>query len=131
MIGLDLGNPAVDGCTTKAPCGGADRQPEPGRPRQAGLKHSMVTDARGIPLGAVPAPANRNDHTLLGATLDALPPLGPLPAGGMVHLGRGYDYQAVRDELAARGLHAQIAERGKPTPIQAGHRWSSSLPTRG
>jgi hypothetical protein len=83
----------------------------------------MVTDARGIPLGAVPAPANRNDHTLLGATLDALPPLGPLPTGGTVHLDRGYDYQAVRDELAARGLHARIAERGKPAPIQAGHRW--------
>jgi len=40
-----------------------------------------------------------------------------------VHLDRGYDYQAVRDELAARGLHARIAERGKPAPIQAGHRW--------
>jgi hypothetical protein len=83
----------------------------------------MVTDARGIPLGAVPAPANRNDHALLGATLEALPPLGPLPAGGTVHLDRGYDYQAVRDELAARGLHARFAERGKPAPIQPGHRW--------
>jgi putative transposase len=91
----------------------------------------MVTDARGIPQGAVPAPTNRKDHTLLGATLDALPPLGPLPAGGMVHLDRGYNYQAVRDELAARGLQARIAERGKPASIQAGHRWSSSLPTRG
>jgi hypothetical protein len=83
----------------------------------------MVTDARGIPLGAVPAPTNRKDHTLLGATLDTLPPLGPLPAGGTVHLDRGYDYQAVRDELAARGPHARIAERGKPAPIQAGRRW--------
>ena len=123
MIGLDLGNLAVGGCTTKAPCGGQTAGPSPGRPRQAGRKRSMVTDARGIPLGAVPAPANRNDHTLLGATLDALPPLGPLPTGGTVHLDRGYDYQAVRDELAACGLHAQIAERGKPAPIQAGHRW--------
>jgi hypothetical protein len=42
------------------------------------------------------------------------PPLGPLPAGGTVHLDRGYDYQAVRDELAARGLHGRIAERHKP-----------------
>jgi hypothetical protein len=40
-----------------------------------------------------------------------------------VHLDRGSDYQAVRDDLAARGLHARIAERGKPAPIQAGHRW--------
>ena len=123
MIGLDLGNLAVDGCTTKAPCGGQTAGPSPVDRGKQGLQRSMVTDARGIPLGAVPAPANRNDHTLLGATLDALPPLGPLPAGGTVHLDRGYDYQAVRDELAARGLHARIAERGKPAPIQAGHRW--------
>jgi hypothetical protein len=40
-----------------------------------------------------------------------------------VHLDRGYDNQAVRDDLAARGLHERIAERGKPAPIQAGHRW--------
>jgi transposase len=123
MIGLDLGNLAVDGCTTKAPCGGQTAGPSPVDRGKQGLKRSMVTDARGIPLGAVPAPANRNDHTLLGATLDTLPPLGPLPAGGTVHLDRGYDYQAVRDDLAARGLHARIAERGKPAPIQAGHRW--------
>jgi transposase len=123
MIGLDLGNLAVDGCTTKAPCGGQTAGPSPVDRGKQGLKRSMVTDARGIPLGAVPAPVNRNDHTLLGATLDALPPLGPLPAGSTVHLDRGYDYQAVRDELAARGLHARIAERGKPAPIQAGHRW--------
>jgi hypothetical protein len=96
--------------------------PSPVDRGKQGLKRSMVTDARGIPLGAVPAPANRNDHTLLGATLDTLIPLGPLPAGGTVHLDRGYDCQAVRDDLAARGLHEWIAERGKPAPIQAGHR---------
>ena len=45
------------------------------------------------------------------------------PAPATVHLDRGYDYQAVRDDLAARGLHARIAERGKPAPVQAGHRW--------
>jgi Transposase DDE domain len=112
----------VDGCTTKAPCGGQTAGPSPVDRGKQGLKRSMVTDARGIPLGAVPAPANRNDHTLLGATLDTLIPLGPLPAGGTVHLDRGYDCQAVRDDLAARGLHEWIAERGKPAPIQAGHR---------
>jgi transposase len=123
MIGLDLGNLAVDGCTTKAPGGGRTAGPSPVDRGKQGLKRSMVTDARGIPLGAVPAPANRNDHILLGAALDTLIPLGPLPAGGTVHLDRDYDYQAVRDDLTARGLHERIAERGKPAPIQAGHRW--------
>jgi transposase len=64
MIGLDLSNLAVDGCTTKAPCGGQTAGPSPVDRGKQGLKRSMVTDARGIPLGAVPAPANRNDHTL-------------------------------------------------------------------
>jgi hypothetical protein len=73
MIGLDLGNLAVDGCITKAPCGGQTAGPSPVDRRKQGLKRSIVTDARGIPLGAVPAPANRNDHTLLGATPDTLP----------------------------------------------------------
>jgi hypothetical protein len=44
-------------------------------------------------------------------------------AATTISLDRGYDYQAVRDDLAARGLHARIAERGKPAPIQGGHRW--------
>jgi hypothetical protein len=72
MIGLDLSDLAIDGCITKAPCGGevAGRSPV-GRGKHR-LKRSMITDATGIPLGVVPAAASRNDHTLLGATLDAL-----------------------------------------------------------
>jgi len=117
MIGLDLGNLAVNGCTTKAPCDGQTAGPSPVDRGKQSLKRSMVTDARGIPLGAEPAPANRNDHALPGATLDALPPLGPLPAGGTVHLDRGYDDQAVHDELAARGLHAdRRAWQARPDP---------------
>jgi len=131
MIGLDLGNLAVDGCTTKAPCGGQTAGPSPVDRGKQGLKRSMVTDARGIPLGAVPAPANRNDHTLLGATLDALPPLGPLPTGGTVHLDRGYDIR----RCATSWPHAACT-RGSPSvaspprsrPAIAG---SSSVPTRG
>jgi hypothetical protein len=125
MIGLDLGNLAVDGCTTKAPCGGQTAGPSPVDRGKQGLKRSMVTDARGIPLGAVPAPANRSDHALLGATLEALPPLGPLPAGGTVHLDRGYDYRAVRDGLAARPARAdRRAWQARPDPGRAplGHR---------
>ena len=131
MIGLDLGNLAVDGCTTKAPCGGQTAGPSPVDRGKQGLKRSMVTDARGIPLGAVPAPANRNDHTLLGATLDALPPLGPLPTGGTVHLDRGYDIR----RCATSWPHAACT-RGSPSvaspprsrPAIAG---SSSVPMRG
>jgi hypothetical protein len=40
-----------------------------------------------------------------------------------VHLDRGYDSQPVRDLLAAYGLRADIARRGRPAPVQVGSRW--------
>jgi Transposase DDE domain len=52
-----------------------------------GLKRSMVVDARGIPLGAVSAPANRHDSPLLSPTLKAASEaLGTLLEGTSVHL---------------------------------------------
>jgi hypothetical protein len=83
----------------------------------------MVTDAGGIPLGAVPAPANRRDDGLLAATLDTIRVVGVLPQRPVVHLDAGYDYQPCRQVLAERGMIGQIATRGIPAPIQAGHRW--------
>jgi hypothetical protein len=71
----------------------------------------------------VPAPANRHDAPLLGATLDTLAAVGPLPEDLTVHLDRGYASGKARDELAQRGLKGQIAEKGKPAPIQASRRW--------
>jgi hypothetical protein len=46
---------ALDGCITKAPCGGQTAGPSPVDRRKQGLKRSTVTEAHGIPLGAVPA----------------------------------------------------------------------------
>jgi transposase len=126
MTGLELSDLAIDGCITKAPCGGEVAGRSPVDRGKLGLKRSMITDARGIPLGVVPAAASRNDHTLLGATLDALGILdrmSPFPELRTVHLDRGYDYQVVREVLAERGLLGQIAQRGVPAPIQLGRRW--------
>jgi transposase len=52
MHGLNLDHLAVDGCTTKAPCGGQAAGPSPTDRRKQGLKRSVLTDAGGIPLGA-------------------------------------------------------------------------------
>ena len=128
MHGLDLEHLAVDGCTTKAPCGGQVAGPSPVDRRKQGLKRSVATEAHGVPLAALPAPANRRDDGLLAATLDAAAILtataiGPLPRTLTVHLDAGYDYQACRQVLADRGLLGQIATRGLPAPIQAGRRW--------
>jgi transposase len=66
LFGLDLDRLAVDGCITKAPCGGQVAGPSPVDRRKQGLKRSLVTDAGGIPLGVVAAAANCRDDGLLG-----------------------------------------------------------------
>jgi transposase len=123
LIGLELSDLAVDGCITKAPCGGEKAGRSPVDRGKEGAKRSTVVDGKGIPLGTVIAPANRHDSPLLDATLDALEPLGKLPDRASVHLDRGYDSKATREKLEARGLSGVIAERGKPAPLQAAKRW--------
>jgi hypothetical protein len=123
LVGLELSDLAVDGCITKAPCGGEKAGRSPVDRGKGGVKRSTVVDARGIPLGTVVAPANRHDSPLLDATLDALEPLGELPDRASVHLDRGYDSKATREKLEARGLSGVIAERGKSAPLQAAKRW--------
>jgi transposase len=51
MHGLELEQLAVDGCITKAPCGGQVAGPSPVDRRKQGLKRSVATGAGGIPLG--------------------------------------------------------------------------------
>src|ERR687884_8040 len=59
-IGLGLSNVAVDGCIIKAPCGGEKAGRSPVDQGKMGFKRSMAVDAKGIPLGAVSAAANRH-----------------------------------------------------------------------
>jgi transposase len=123
MVGLDLGDLAVDGCITKAPCGGQHAGRSPVDRGKRGRKRSTMTEARGIPLGAVQARANIHDSPLLGPTLDTLERLGPMPEQPTVHLDRGYDSGKTRKLLIERGMTGQIAERGQPAPVQASRRW--------
>ena len=123
LFGLELEHLAVGGCITKAPWRRPDRRAQPRRPPQAGLKRSTVTEAGGIPLGAVAAPANRRDDGLLAATLDTLVVVGVLPARPVVHLDAAYDYQPCRQALAERGMVGEIATRGVSAPIQVSRRW--------
>jgi transposase len=120
MIGLDLADLAIDGCITKAPCGGELAGRSPVDRGKQGLKRSLAVDAAGIPLGTVAAPANRHDAPLLEPTLDAV---RMTDITMTVHLDRGYDARATHQRLAARGLDAEIARKGCPAPITAGKRW--------
>jgi transposase len=123
MIGLDLSEVSVDGCITKAPCGGQKAGRSPVDRGKQGLKRSVVVDANGIPIGAIAAPASRPDSPLLEATLDTMEIVGELPERMSVHLDRGYDSEATRERLRSRGLIPVISEKGKPAPLQATKRW--------
>lgn len=122
MIGLDLEDVAVDGCITKAPCGGEAAGRSPVDRGKQGLKRSTLVDATGVPLRLVAAGANRHDAPLLGPTLAGLEAFGPLPAA-TVHLDRGYDGAPTRALLDALGLDGEIARKGVAAPIQVGKRW--------
>jgi len=124
-IGLELADIAVDGCITKAPCGGEKAGRSPVDRGKQGIKRSVAVDACGIPLGTVTAPANRHDSPLLTETLDAAvsETLEELPEGVSVHLDRGYDSKATRERLEERGLKAEISQKGKPAPLAATKRW--------
>jgi hypothetical protein len=125
LIGLELGNIAVDGCMTKAPCGGERAGPSPVDRRKGGLKRPVATEGYGIPLGMASAGANRHDSPLLAPTLEAASAQldAILPAGRTCHLDRGYDSTVTRQVLDEQGFAGQIARKGIPAPIQAGTRW--------
>ena len=89
-----------------------------------GVKRSMAVDARGIPLGAVSAPANRHDSPLLVPTIEASSEaLGTLPEGASVHLDRGYDSKLTRERLEELELGWEISGKGKRAPYWATYRW--------
>ncbi|HEX6711362.1 MAG TPA: IS5 family transposase [Rubrobacter sp.] len=124
LIGLELSEVAVDGCVTKAPCGGEKAGRSPVDRGKRGLKRSMAVDAKGIPVGSVSAPANRHDSPLLVPTLKtASESLGALPEGASVHLDRGYDSSLTRERLQELGLKWEISGKGKPAPFWATRRW--------
>jgi transposase len=123
MIGLDLDDVAVDGCITKAPCGGERAGRSPVDRGKQGRKRSALTDGTGVPLHIVAAGANRHDAPLLAPTLAGLAAFGPLPDGIAAHLDRGYDSGRTRDLLAGLAVTGVIAAKGTPAPLQAGRRW--------
>ncbi len=124
LIGLELSEVAVDGCLTKAPCGGQKAGRNPVDRGKMGVKRSMAVDASGVPVGAVSAPANRHDSPLLVPTLEAVAKtLGGLPEEMSVHLDRGYDTKLTRERLKELGLRWEISGKGKPAPYWATNRW--------
>jgi hypothetical protein len=126
IIGVQQDDILVDGCITKAPCGGDKAGPSPVDRGKHGLKRSAATDGGGIPLGLVSTPANHNDSPLLAPTLHAaITQVGAIPAAMTVtaHLDAAYDNAPSRALLDELGLQGAISRKGVTAPIQAGKRW--------
>lgn len=123
MIGIDLADVAVDGCITKAPCGGEKAGRSPVDRGKQGRKRSTLADAAGVPLHLVSAGANRHDAPLLEPTLTGLDAFDPLPAGITAHLDRGDDSGVTRRLLAGLVITGELARKGIPAPLQVGKRW--------
>ena len=130
VIGLRLGDVALDGSLHKAPVGGEGTGKSPVDRSKRGWKWSIVTDSSGIPFGWTADGANRNDSVLLAPTLEDAESRGWLAQIQTIWLDRGYDSEATRERLRALGIDdAVIAKKRKrgstgPTPRQPmGLRW--------
>jgi putative transposase len=103
--GLNWKAIVIDGSITKAQHGGEDVGPNPTDRRKGGTKRSLITDADGIPLGIVAAPANQPDYQLVSATLESMAMDVPTKPGTTVFLAdKGYDVASVRRTICAYDL---------------------------
>lgn len=104
---------AMDGTMTKAPLGGERTGPNPTDRGKLGVKRSLLTDGRGVPLGLVAAPANRNDCKLVVGTLDARPLRPPRGIRQRICLDKGYDFPEVDEVVDAYSFEGHICRRGE------------------
>ena len=97
---------------------------KPGKTRpivaSCGVKRSVLTDGRGVPLGVAVDGANVHDQKLVAATLDSIPVRRPQPHGRRrQHLcaDKGYDAAAVRRAAAVAAI-AHIPRKGEDSQIR-------------
>jgi transposase len=130
IIGLDLSDVAVDGSLHKSPAGGEGTGKNPTDRAKLGWKWSVLTDAKGIPIGWVADGANRHDSVLLEPTLAHAGASGLLADIETIWLDRGYDSKLTRERLVEHNIDdAVIAKkrtRGMTTATKSlpmGLRW--------
>lgn len=81
-----------------------------------GVKRSVLTDGRGVPIGLAIAGANAHDQRLFHATLDSIPVRRPRPTSHRrQHLccDKGFDADTIRREARRRRYTPHIKTRGE------------------
>jgi putative transposase len=107
---------AMDDALTKAPLGGAATDPHPTDRAKSGTKRCLLTEGGGIPLAVTVEGANRHDMKMAQSTLDGIVLERPEPTPEKPQhlcLDKGFDYEAVRELVAARQYIAHIRSRGE------------------
>jgi transposase len=109
---------SMDGAMTKAPLGGEKTGRNPTDRGKIGVKRSIVTDGRGVPLGVAVDGANRVDFKMAKATLESIPVRRPsVEETGKQHmcLDKGYDFPEIDQLMETFQFTAHIARRGEAT----------------
>jgi hypothetical protein len=99
MIGLELGDIAIDGFEVDAPRGGDESGPSPVNRRKIGRSWDNLVDAKGVPLAPLPMPAGGSEHKRVGQMLDLFESrfLGR-PDRSILHADAGYDAGRVQED---------------------------------
>jgi putative transposase len=95
---------------------GGKTGPSPTDRGKRGVKRSLLTDGRGVPLGATIDGANRNDHKLMRETLEAIPIERPEPTRRRPQhlcLDKGFDYDEPRALAEEFGFTLHLRTRGE------------------
>jgi putative transposase len=95
---------------------GGKTGPNPTDRGKRGVKRSVLTDGRGVPLGATIDGANRNDHKLMRETLEAIPIERPAPTRRRPQhlcLDKGFDYNEPRVLAEEFGFTLHLRTRGE------------------
>lgn len=120
QVGIAWEWQAIDGAGDDQSALGGEKGtgPNPTDRGKRGVKRSLLTEGRGIPLAVAVDGANRHDMKLVEPTLQAMVIERPPPTAAQPQhlcLDKGYDYDDVRALATAWGYTAHIRTRGEET----------------
>lgn len=116
---LDADTVVVDAVLVRAFGGGEATGRNPTDRGKKGTKHTLMVDAKGVPLAIRTAGANASDYQQIIPLVLDFPKVGGKPGRPKempdeLYADRGYDSEAVRWLLSWMGIEPFIAKRGTP-----------------
>jgi transposase len=113
---IDWSRAIIDSSFVRARGGGGKTGPSPVDRRKKGSKHTIITDAGGVPLAATTTAANVPDVVPMLGLVDAIPPVRGQPGRPRrrprsLYGDRGFDAEPKRRQLRRRGIRPFLARR--------------------